>query len=232
MESDNTIFDLQQSHSDTDFVVKNANLELEVGADIFETVCNIPYVGSIIKLGKVALSYIDYRFFRKLGRFLKYANEIPESEMREFLDSISKEDKKRISDYLTQLLYTAEDEEKADLMGKIFARRALGEIDNDMMLRLCSIVSRSFISDLGHLSEYLQVSENNTFITDNLVALGLLSDCGNVYEESTEEMDSTGFGPTKHTLNQVGITLYKIMADKPISDQNNDSGNDNTDLNT
>ena len=218
MVSDNTIFDLQQSHSDTDFVVKNANLELEVGADIFETVCNIPYVGSILKLGKVALSYIDYRFFRKLGRFLKYANEIPESEMRAFLDSISTEDKKSISDYLTQLLYTAEDDAKAELMGKIYKRRALGEIDNDMMLRLCSIVSRSFISDLGHLSEYLQVSENNTFITDNLVALGLLADSGNVYEESYNGFESTVLGLTKHTLNQVGITLYKIISDKPINE--------------
>lgn len=136
--------------------------------------------------------------------------------MREFLESISTEDKKRISEYLTQLLYTAEDEEKADLMGKIFARRALGEINNSMMLRLCSIVSRSFISDLDYLSDYLQVSDDNTFITDNLVSLGLLSDCGNVYEESTEEMDSSGFGPTKHTLNQVGMTLYKIISDKPI----------------
>lgn len=218
MQSDNTIFDLQKSHSDTEFVVKNANVELEVGAEIFETACDIPYIGSIFKLGKVARNFMDYRFFRKLGRFLKSANEIPESEMREFLDSISTEDKKRISEYLTQLLYTAEDEEKADLMGKIFARRALGEINNSMMLRLCSIVSRSFISDLDYLSDYLQVSDDNTFITDNLVSLGLLSDCGNVYEESTEEMDSSGFGPTKHTLNQVGITLYKIISDNPIRD--------------
>lgn len=216
MGSDNTIFDLQKSHVDTEFVVKNANLELDVGADILETACNIPYVGSILKLSKMARNFMDYRFFRKLGRFLKYANVISESEMLEFLESISTEDKKRISDYLTQLLYTAEDEAKADLMGKIFARRALGEIDDNMMLRLCSIVSRSFISDLDYLSDYLEVSDNNTFITDTLVALGLLSDSGNVYEESTEEWDSTDFGPTKHTLNQVGLTLFKIITDQPI----------------
>ena len=121
-------------------------------------------------------------------------------------------------DYLTQLLYTAEDEDKADLMGKIYKKRALGEIDNDMMLRLCSIVSRSFISDLEHLSDNLQVSENNTFITDNLVALGLLSDCGNMYENTINGFESPGFGPSKHKLNQVGLTLYQIITDDPINE--------------
>ena len=77
----NTIFDLQQSRKDSEFVANNAELELEAGTDIIESIGNIPYIGTLFKLGKVAKSYIDYRFFRKLGRFLKYANEIPEEKV-------------------------------------------------------------------------------------------------------------------------------------------------------
>lgn len=212
----NTIFDLQQSRKDSEFVASNADLELEVGADIIETAAELPYVGSLLKLGKVAKSYIDYRFFRKLARFLKNANEIPEEKVSEFLDKLELKDKRRISDYLTQLLYTAEDEEKADIMGKIYVRRVYGEINNDMLLRLCSIVNRSFVADLSHLADYREVSENNDFVTDNLVALGVLADAGNVYEESDDEWEGTGFGPTKHALNEIGWTLLQILNGEPI----------------
>ena len=214
--SKNTIFDLQQSKSDSKFVADNGNLEIEVGIDIIETVADIPYLGSLFKLGKVALNYIDYRFFRKLARFLKYANEIPEEKIASFLEELSPEDKMRISDYLTQLLYTTEEENKAELMGKIYKRRVYGEIDNDMMLRLCSIVCRAYITDLKHLKEYQNISDINTYITDNLVSLGVLADSGNLYYESKDGWENTGFGPTKHILNEVGRTLFNILTDQPI----------------
>lgn len=216
MDDNNTIFDLQQSRTDVDFIIQNADLEVEIGANVLEILMNFPYVGSLFKLGKIALSFIDYRFVKKLRRFLMHTYEIPEEKVMKFLEDLSPKDKKRISDYLTQLLYSVEEEEKASIMGKIYVRRVLGDIDNDMMLRLCSIVSRAFISDLSYLGEYQSVSDANTFVTDNLVALGILADAGNVYEESGEGWASSGFGPTKHTLNEIGITLYQILNDKPV----------------
>lgn len=213
----NTIFDLQQSRADVDFIIKNADIEVEVGANVLETAVNFPYVGSLFKLRKIYLNFIDYQFFRKLGRFLKQAHGIPEEKVMKFLENLSPNDEKRVSEYLTQLLYSVEEEEKASIMGKIYARRVLGDIDNDMMLRLCSIVSRAFISDLTYLGEYQKVTDTNTYITDNLVALGVLADAGNLYEESGEGWNSTGFGPTKHMLNEIGITLYQILNDEPVS---------------
>lgn len=213
---DNTIFDLQQSRNDVNFVIDNAYLEAEVCADIMTTAMDIPYVGSLLKLGKVASGYFDYRFVRKLGRYLKCANEIPPEEVTDFITTLSHKDKKRISDYITQLLYSAEEDKKADIMGMIYVRRVRGEINTDMMLRLCSIVARAYLPDLSHLGEYKEVSEVNTFVTDNLTALGLLADAGNMYEESGDGWESTGFGPTKHVLNEVGITLYQILEGLPV----------------
>ena len=213
---DNTIFDLQQSRNDAEFIEKNAYLELEVGAEILKTAMDIPYVGSLLKFGKMASGYFDYRFLRKLGRYLLRANEIPAEEVTQFVASLSPKEKKRLSDYLTQLLYTAEEDDKADVMGKIYVRRVSGEIDTEMMLRLCSIVTRSYLPDLNHLGEYKDVSATNTFVTDNLVALGLLADQGNVYVESNDGWESTSFGSTKHVLNEVGATLYHIMNDLPV----------------
>lgn len=211
MDDNNTIFDLQQSKKNSEFVIENADKELAVVADIMKTAEDIPYLGSLLKLGKVALNYVDYRFFRKLGLFLKQRNDIPEEKIAEFSESLSLKDKKRISDYLTQLLYTADEDDKAELMGRIYVSRLYDEIDNDMMLRLCSIVNRAYITDLAHLKDYQEISDTNTYVTDNLVALGVLADSGNVYEESHDEWESTGFGPTKHKLNEIGEKLYQIL---------------------
>lgn len=67
-----------------------------------KTAEDIPYLGSLLKLGKVALNYIDYRFIRKLAAFLKQRNDILVQKIAEFSESLSSKDKKRISDYLTQ----------------------------------------------------------------------------------------------------------------------------------
>ena len=216
MENDNTIFDLQQSRTTSEFIVKNADLVMESFADIVETLKDIPYLGSLIKLGKVTMSFIDYRFFCKLGHFLKVANEVPGEELTRFFASLSYKDKKRIFAYLTQLLYTAEDASKAELMGKIYKRRVLGDIDNDMMLRLCSIVNRAYITDLDYLEEYLTASETNTYVTDNLVAIGVLADVGNIYEENTDEWESTGFGPTKHIPMEVARCFFRFLLINPF----------------
>ena len=141
--ADNTIFDLQQDRENSKFIAENVKLEVEVMAKIVETLMNIPYIGDLMKLGKVFHNSMDLFFVRKLGRFLKQANEIPEENVTKFVTSLSPKDKKRISDYLTQLLYTAEEDRKVDLMGKVYKRGVKGEIDIDMMLRLCSIVTRA-----------------------------------------------------------------------------------------
>lgn len=217
MANNETIFDLQQSKEDTQFIINNAELEFEITADIIEHADDIPYIGSLLKIGKIAINYINYRFYRRLARFLKHANEIPENEITSFIQGLSLKDKKRISDYLTQILYTVEEDSKADLMGKIYKRFVLSEIDIDMLLRLCSIINRAYITDISYLGDYLEVSEKNTYITDNLVSLGILAESGNLYENNRNENDGPSIGPTKHTLNEIGITLYQILTDQKIA---------------
>lgn len=68
-------------------------------------------------------------------------------------------------------------------MGKIYRSGLLDEIDDEMMHRLCSLVNRAFLADLDHLEEFIEENDSDDYIRDNLNALGLLQDLGNVYEE-------------------------------------------------
>ncbi len=205
------VFEIQQSKQAKEFVLKNGSLEFEVFADILKTAKDIPYIGSLFKLGKVAVNLMDYWFIRKLQLFLEQSETLEEERKDGFLKSLSSGDYKKISKYLTQLLYSSEEEGKAILMGKIYRSRLLGEIDNDMMLRLCSVVNKAFLPDLEHLHEYTAENGDDSYVTDNLTALGLLQDKGVVYEQEHEGWAESGFGSTKHQLNAIGGELLRIM---------------------
>ena len=204
------IFELQQSAQDKEFVLKNGSLEFEVFADILNTAGDLPYIGSLFKLGKVAVNYMDYRFVRKLHFFLEPSEQVGPEKRKEFLDSLSEPDNKKISGYLTQLLYSSEEDAKASLMGKIYRSRLLGEIDNNMMLRLCSVVNKAFLPDLDHLAEYVEDNDSYDYIRDNLNSLGLLRDLGGVYQKDDGEWKGMGFGPAIHRLNDIGKELLRI----------------------
>ena len=204
------IFELQQSAQDKEFILKNGSLEFEVFADILNTAGNLPYIGSLFKLGKVAVNYMDYRFVRKLHFFLEPSEQVGPEQKKEFLDNLSEPDNKRISGYLTQLLYSSEEDAKASLMGKIYRSRLLGEIDNNMMLRLCSVVNKAFLPDLDHLAEYVEDNDSYDYIRDNLNSLGLLRDLGGVYQKDDGEWKGMGFGPAIHRLNDIGKELLRI----------------------
>lgn len=205
-----SIFEIQQSKQDKDFVMHNGNLEFEVFADILKTSGDLPYIGSLFKLGKVAVNYMDYRFVRKLHFFLAESENIEPERKDEFLKSLGEKDYKRINAMMTHLLYSAEEDGKATLMGKIYRSRLLGEIDEEMMLRLCSVVNRAFLSDLDHLEEYVEDNSNYSYIKDNLNSLGLLRDLGGVYQNDDGEWTGMGFGPAIHRLNHVGLELLRI----------------------
>lgn len=217
MLTDIDIFTILESKQDSKFIIENANLALEAVADVMETSADIPFVGSLIKLAKVGLNFIDLQFIRKLGKFLKESQQIPEEKKETFIQSLDSKDKKRISKYLIQFLYQAEEDAKAELLGKIYKYRLLDKINNSEMLRLSYVVSKSFMDDLYYLEKYSEENDLDDYVTDNLVALGILKDCGNMYEESEDGWKSTSFGTTKHQLNKIGRKLLKIIKDEDVA---------------
>ena len=205
------IFEIQQSKDDREFVLKNGSLEFEVFADILKTAGDLPYIGSLFKLGKVAVNYMDYRFVRKLHFFLAESENIEPEKKERFLISLDKKDYKRINAMMTHLLYSAEEDGKATLMGKIYRSRLMGEIDEEMMLRLCSVVNRAFLTDLNHLKKYLGENDSDDYVRDNLNSLGLLQDLGNVTFPQQGNHVTPTFGNTIYKLNGIGQELLRIM---------------------
>lgn len=85
------IFEIERSKRDADFIKQNGELELEVAADIIETYKDVPYVGSLLKLGKVFINIKDWWFAKKLAKFLKASEDIDEESKSQFYSSLSQE---------------------------------------------------------------------------------------------------------------------------------------------
>ena len=95
------IFDLSVSKKEHEFVRNGLALELDVSADIVETFCEIPYIGSLIKLGKVGSKFQEQHFVRKVARFLEKEMDIPEKKKEKFLNSLTPKRRKKLYEYLT-----------------------------------------------------------------------------------------------------------------------------------
>lgn len=184
----------------------------EMLPELIDAVTGLPIASSFVKVGKMALGINDIMFIKKLEKFNEANEDVDEELKQKFIDSLDPKDNTRISTYLINLLVSAEEEGKAEVMGKIYKARVIGRInDNDTMLRLCSIVNKSFLPDLNHLESFKVVSDENTFIASNLYSLGLLKDCGNYSQVEMGVWVGPKFGSTRHCLNDLGELLLNII---------------------
>lgn len=200
------IFDLAVSEQEGEFIKKVSELEAEIISDFIAEFKDFRFIGPLIKIGKIGVNYMDLHFVRKLGKFLSQSEDIPTEKKEDFVKKMDGRRRKKLYEYLIHFLYVAEREEKAEIMGLVYRERVLDRIDDDMLLRLCSVISKAFVEDLRHLNSYVGLSEMSNHITDNLSACGLLSSrMHDRYENKTLIMS------TAYTLNNVGQSLYKIL---------------------
>ena len=205
MEEEKDIFDLSVAKDEDKFVKKSLKLESEVVSDILEQMKVFPWLGSLIKLGMVGKGFLDLRFVRKIGRFLQPSNDIAQERKEAFLDKLDKKDRKRMYEYLMHLLYTAEEDKKADVMGKVYRDRIIGNIDNDIFLRLCSAINNVYIDDVDRLGDYTNPNPKDDYVTNNLYSSGLLQTTESKFEGSALVMGGS------YVLNDLGRHLLRIL---------------------
>lgn len=195
------IFDLSVSKKEHEFVRNGLALELDVSADMAETFCEIPYIGSLIKLGKVGSKFQELHFVRKVAKFLEKEMDIPEKEKEKFLNNLTPKRRKKLYEYLTYYLLRAEDDAKADIMGYVYKERISGLIDDEMFLRLCSIVDKVFVFDLRTLPEYVEKNTESSIAANNFINLGLIDNfVGGLWVEEPS-----------YELNETGLALHRIL---------------------
>lgn len=160
-------------------------------------------VGSIAKsFFQSGIAIRDYFFLKKLNTFLFSINteDISDEEIDDFFKTVGN-NKEKVEEYLLGLLISVESEDKALLMGYVYKAAVKGCINHMQMLRLCSIINRSFVYDLKAIADYEDESENLSIEAMNLINLGLIDNY------------IGGFWKNHPTikLNETGLLLLKIL---------------------
>ena len=107
---------------------------------------------------------------------------------------------------MIHLLSTAEEEDKATIMGSIYKARLMKKIDNDEMLRLCSIVTRAFLPDLKRLPDYLEDNTDISLEAQSFINLGLIDNfVGGIWKDAES-----------CCLNDTGKLLHDILSESGL----------------
>lgn len=202
---ENDIFDLSVAKEENKFIEKSLLLESEVFSDVWEEMKDFPWVGPLIKLGKVSKGFMDLKFVCKIGRFLNKSGDIEQEKKEMFLEKLDKKDRKRMYEFLMHLLYTAEEDRKADVMGMVYRDRIMGNIDNDMFLRLCSAENKVYIDDVEKLKDFIKPTPKDDFVSNNLYSAGLLK-----LTDSNAERSTLIIG-VRYELSDIGKQLLRIL---------------------
>ena len=122
------------------------------------------------------------------------------------MDGLTPKCRKILYEYLTHYLLRAEDDAKADIMGYTYKERVYGRIDDEMFLRLCSIVDRAFVFDLKFLPDYAEehkyTNDENILIVNQFINLGLI--------DNDIDTGAWSYGATIG-LNDIGLNLHRIL---------------------
>lgn len=70
----------------------------------------------------------------------------------------------RLAEKVRFTLHACAMDDKAMIIGSIYKARLMNKINNDEMLRLCSVVTRASMPDLKSLSGYLEENSNISIV--------------------------------------------------------------------
>jgi hypothetical protein len=171
-----------------------------LASTLVEALQCVPLGAKVVSAYKVGVGISNYLLFRRFAHFLEPLSG-KEDKVNDFLDKMSPAEQEKLGEYLLSLLAKAESTEKARIMGFVFKSAVNKLIDQDLMLRLVSIIERSFVADLKHLPDYLIETDDFTIASNEFINLGLIDN----------EIGGSWKSQPAIQLNEIGRTLCMIL---------------------
>lgn len=149
-------------------------------------------------------------FLKKIVGFLRGCGNLTEGEKAEFRAQLETDQdyRRRAGESILLILDRLDNFDKTELLGKVFAARVRGEIDEDMFYRLATAITNASIADLKNLGlSYEKIAdeaggERVSQRLDRATSQSLYS-VGLVRAEGLAEID--------YLHNELGSTLIRLM---------------------
>ncbi|MES2373425.1 MAG: hypothetical protein V4557_12645 [Bacteroidota bacterium] len=132
---------------------------------------DIPVIGSLYKLAKVAMGIRENIFAKKVLKFLIELKGIPGEERKKFIAGLDSDTHKihKVGEKIIVILERLDDIDKATIVGRLLRAAIKEYIPYEHFLKLSSIVDKAFFTDLQQLKGQ---STDNWGIREIYYALG------------------------------------------------------------
>lgn len=141
---------------------------------------DLPIIGSLLGIGRAALTIRDRVFINKLRHLLSEIVEVPAEKRQEMIDEInrSEEFSIKVGEKLIYIVDRCEDHQASSVVGKLFKAFLEGKLQYSDFLRLTSVVDRLHFDDLmvfAHSDwEHCAAEEATPFLGSGLVEMNQL----------------------------------------------------------
>lgn len=170
---------------------------------------DIPVVSSVLGLVKTGVAVKDYLYIKKLLRFLGEFKNIEEEQRIRFVNEelSTEEEKDRFGEVMLNLIDKSDDARKFSLYANTFKLHFNEECTYEDCLRLCSMIEKTFYSDLCWIHQFEDGSFENKLSSSELYKSGFLSFSG--MDGGTLGVENSG--GIIYDVNRYGILLRKII---------------------
>lgn len=162
---------------------------------------DIPIVKTIIGLGKIAIDIRERNLIKNLISFIKSLNSdnIDKEKLKEHQLRL-KEDSKLAKKELGRVLIILDktiDENKAEILGKLYKAYVNTRIDWDMFIEFSEITDRMYVNDLEILKSIHEgtmkdaVNKENIYRIDRLNSLGIVGIKPQIFQQANGKKEDT-----------------------------------------
>ena len=160
-----------------------------------EILKDIPIFGLGFKSYSLYQKITEGFFVKKLLKFLYQVKDISMDERQRFIEELeAKEESKKAGERLLNTLNRLDDDEKAEIIGRLFKQAILSKIEIEDFNRLSHIIDNSYISDIRLLKDNPHLSYIENDVKSNLNQVGLLSVSVSDIAEHQAFLDRVGSG--------------------------------------
>jgi len=172
----------------------------------------VPFVGGLISSGIEAfLTYNDYEFFRKFGRFLYDLDELPEDKREKFCQDVTQHAQDASGNVLLNIIDQLDNINKVDIQSNLVKAKASGQISCPEFFRLSSLLARIPFTEIGSMEKYIQPHYSPDGETDVLLSVGAIT---------LQTLDANG--PCLYVLSDLGRRFLQFGLGRVVELSNSD----------
>jgi hypothetical protein len=180
----------------------------------------IPFFGTLIRIGGAFRSARERLFARRVANFLLTLASTPHSQRQSFVNELQdNKQAQRIGETLVGILDRLDDVEKARYIAKVFASYIRGQIDFETTRRFFSVIDRIFLPDLlrfvdGWETESFLTPDRSTGLALELSTLGLMTfraDWQQIQRQQRLDTPARHIKLIQYDQNELGRKFREIM---------------------